>query len=80
MILWDNIKKLGTLFLNFCLHEIQKLNYYNHVFKSYLQVLKLDLKFVVVWKIKFKYLKASEMSLQVFGFFSNISILMWLTF
>jgi len=23
---------LGTLFLHFCLHELQKLNYYDHVF------------------------------------------------
>jgi hypothetical protein len=45
---------LGTLFLNYYLYGIQKLNCYNHVFKNYLQVLELDLKFVVVWKIKFK--------------------------
>jgi hypothetical protein len=62
---------LGTLFLNSCLHELQKLNCYNHVLLHYLQVLELDLKFVVVWKIKFKYLKVSEMFLQVFGFFQN---------
>jgi hypothetical protein len=24
-------KKIGTLFLNSCLHELQKLNFYNHV-------------------------------------------------
>jgi hypothetical protein len=29
---------LGTLFLNSCLHGFQKLNYYDHIFKSYLQV------------------------------------------
>jgi hypothetical protein len=39
---------LGTLFLNSCLHGFQKLNGYNHVFLSYLQVLELDLKFVAV--------------------------------
>jgi hypothetical protein len=38
-------------------------------FLSYLQVLELDLKFVVIWKIKVKYLKVGEMFLQVFGFF-----------
>jgi hypothetical protein len=60
---------LGTLFLNFCLHGLQKLNCYNHVFKNYLQVLELDPKFMAVSKIKFKYLKVSEMFLRVFGFF-----------
>jgi hypothetical protein len=49
-------------------------------FKAILQVLELDLKFMVVWKIKFKYLKVGEMFLQVFGFFSSASILMWWTF
>jgi hypothetical protein len=39
---------MGTLFINFCLHGFQKLNCYNHVFKKYLQILELDLKFVVV--------------------------------
>jgi hypothetical protein len=63
------IKKLGTLFINFCLHGLQKLNCYNHVFLSCLQVLELDLKLMIVWKIKFKYLKVGEMFLQVFGFF-----------
>jgi hypothetical protein len=61
--------KLGTLFLNSCLHGLQKLNYYNHVFLTYLQKFELDLKFVVVWKIKFKYLKVGEIFSQVFGFF-----------
>jgi hypothetical protein len=29
---WDlYIKEFGTLFLNSCLHELQKLNFYNHV-------------------------------------------------
>jgi len=28
---------LGTLFFNSCLHEFQKLNYYNHVFLKYLR-------------------------------------------
>jgi hypothetical protein len=37
---------LSTLFLNFCLHELQKLNFYNHVYLHYLQVLEIDLKFV----------------------------------
>jgi len=60
---------LGTLFLNSCLHALQKLNYYNHVLKNYLQVLELDPKFVAVSKIKFKYMKISEMFLQVFSFF-----------
>jgi hypothetical protein len=54
--------KLGTLFLNSCMHGLQKL-----------QVLELDLKFMVVWKIKFKCLKVGEMFLQVFGFFSSTS-------
>jgi hypothetical protein len=31
-----------------CLHGLQKLNYYNHVFKNYLQVLELDLNFVAI--------------------------------
>jgi hypothetical protein len=69
---------LGTLFPNSCLHGLQKLNYYDHVFLNYLQVLELDLKFVVVWKIKFKYLKVGEMFLEVFGFFFkhlNIDVL-----
>jgi hypothetical protein len=60
---------LGKLFLNSCLHGLQKLNYYNHVFLNYLQVLEIDLKRVAIWKIKFKYLKIGEMFLQVFGFF-----------
>jgi hypothetical protein len=38
----------GILFLNFHLHGLQKLNYYNHSFKNYLQVLDLDLKFVAI--------------------------------
>jgi len=38
----------GALFFNSCLHGLQNLNYYNHVFKNYLQVLELDLKFVLV--------------------------------
>jgi hypothetical protein len=39
---------LGTLFLNSYLHELQKLNCYNHDFLYYLQVLELDLKFVTI--------------------------------
>jgi hypothetical protein len=39
---------LGTLFPNSCLYGIQKLNCYNHIFKNYLQVLELDIKFVVI--------------------------------
>jgi hypothetical protein len=38
----------GTLFLNFYLHEFQKLNCYNHVFLHYFQVFESDLKFVAV--------------------------------
>jgi len=60
---------LSTLLFSSCLHGLQKLNYYNHVFLSYLQVLELDLKRVAIWKIKFKYLKIGEMFLQVFHFF-----------
>jgi hypothetical protein len=63
MIYGDN-----NLFFYFCLHRLQKLNWCNHGFFNYLQVFELDLKFVVVWKIKFKYLKVNEMFLQVFGF------------
>jgi len=59
---------LGTLFHDSCLHGLQKLNCCTHVFKNYLQVFKLDLKFVVVRKIKFKYLKINEIFLQVYGF------------
>jgi hypothetical protein len=80
MILWVINVFLGTLFFNLCLHGLQKLNCYNHVFLSYLQVLELDLKFVTVWKKKYKYLKVDEMFLQIFGFFSSTSILMWWTF
>jgi hypothetical protein len=65
----DNNIFLGTLFFNFCLHGLQKLNCCNHVFLKYLQVLELDLKFAAIWKIKFKYLKVAEMFLQIFGFF-----------
>ncbi len=39
---------LDTLFLNSCLHGFQKLNSYNHVFLSYLQIFELDLKFVAI--------------------------------
>jgi hypothetical protein len=77
MILCGIITLFMGTFLNSCLHELQKLNYYNHVFLYYLQIFEFDLKFVVVWKIKFKYLKIGEMFLQVFGFFSCTSILMW---
>jgi hypothetical protein len=31
---------LGTLFINFYLHGLQKLNCYNHVFLSYLKILE----------------------------------------
>jgi hypothetical protein len=79
MILWGIITLfLGTLFLNSCLHEFQKLKInYNHVFLHYLQIFEFDLKFVTVSKIKFKYLKVGEIFLQVFGFFSCTIILMW---
>ncbi len=60
---------LGILILNSCLHGFQKLNCYNHVFKNYLQVFELDLKFVTIWKIKFKYLKIGEIFLYVFFWF-----------
>jgi len=81
MILQGYIYFLGTLFLNSCLHGLQKLNDSNHILKSYLQAFELDLKFMVVWKIKFKYLKVGEMFLQVFGFFfPSTSILMWWIF
>jgi hypothetical protein len=76
---------LGVLFLNFCLHELQKLNFYNHGFLHYLQVLELDLEFVVAWKMKFKYLKVCEIFWKYLAFFptpqywcgelSNISFL-----
>jgi hypothetical protein len=56
----DNNIFLGTLFLNLCLHGLQKLSCYNHVFLHYLQVLEFDLKFVTTWKIKFEYLKVGE--------------------
>ncbi len=47
-----------------CLYELQELNCYKHVFKNYLQVFEVQLKFEVIWKIKFKYLKIGEMFLQ----------------
>jgi len=40
---------------------------------TYKYLFELDLKFVVVWKIKFKYLILSEMFLQVVDFFSSTS-------
>jgi hypothetical protein len=49
---------LGRLFLNSCLHELQKLNYYNHDFLYYLQVLELDLKFVTKLKNKIQILES----------------------
>jgi len=42
-------------FHNSCLHGIQKLNCYNHVFKNYLQVLELDLNFVVIQVLESKW-------------------------
>ncbi len=39
------------------------------MYLNYLQIFELDLQFVVVWKINFKYLKLGEMFSQVFGFF-----------
>jgi hypothetical protein len=54
----------GTLFLNFCLYELQELNCYKHVFENYLQVFELDLKILMIQKIKFKYLKIGELFLQ----------------
>jgi hypothetical protein len=41
-------KNWGKLFFNSCFHGLQKLNYYNHVFLSYLQILELDLKFMAI--------------------------------
>jgi len=76
----DNNILWGILIINSCMHGFQKLNCYNHVFKNDLQVLELDIKFVVVWKINFKCLKIGEILLQVFEFFSSTSILMWWTF
>jgi hypothetical protein len=46
---------LGTLFLNSCLCELQKLNCCNHVFLKYLQVFQLNLKFVVALLKTFRY-------------------------
>jgi hypothetical protein len=43
-------------------------------FLHYLQVLELNLEFVTIWKIKFKYLKIGEMFLQVFFFFMHLDI------
>jgi hypothetical protein len=58
---------LGTLFFNSSAWTSRaKLLWL--CFFNYLQVLELDLKFVVVWKLKFKYLKVGEMFLQVFVF------------
>jgi len=65
----DNNKKIGYIYINSCLHKLQKLNCFHHIFLHYLQVLKLDLKFVTIWKIKIKHLKVGEMFLQVYGFF-----------
>jgi hypothetical protein len=48
MILWGLYIYISTLFLNFCLHRLQKLNYYNHDFLNYLRVFELDLKFVAI--------------------------------
>ncbi len=55
---------MGTLFLNSRVHELQKLNCYNRVYFNYLHVFELDLEFVVVCKMKSKYLKVGEMFLQ----------------
>jgi hypothetical protein len=66
---------LGTLFFNFYFHGLQKLNCYNYIFKNYLQALELDLKFVAILKMKFKYLKIGEMFSQLFGFvFMHLNI------
>ncbi len=67
---------LDTLFLNSYLNGLQKLIFYNHILKNYLQVLELDLKFVAIKKMKFKYLKAGEMFHNYLVFFSCTSILM----
>ncbi len=53
------------------MYELQELNCYKHVFENYLQVFELDLKILMIQKIKFKYLKIGELFLQDkwFGFF-----------
>jgi hypothetical protein len=69
---------LGALFLNSFFHELQKLNYYNHVFLHYLQVLELDLKFVAIWKIKLKYLqplKNDEIVGDIFGVLCQVQMI-----
>jgi hypothetical protein len=38
---------------------------------TFVVMFELDLKFVAIWKIKFKYLKVGEMFLQVFDFFKK---------
>jgi hypothetical protein len=63
------IKNWVTLFLNSCLHRLQKLNCYKHVFLNYLIGTWIGLKFVVVWKIKFKYLKVCESFLQIYIYY-----------
>jgi hypothetical protein len=50
----------------FLVTELQKLNVYNHVYLHYLQILGLDLKVVIVSKIKFKYLKVIAIILFLF--------------
>jgi hypothetical protein len=42
-----------------------------HYHLWHMQVFELHLKFVVIWKIKFKYLKVGEMFFLVFGFFHS---------
>jgi hypothetical protein len=63
MILSDNIIIFGYIisWLLFAWTSEVKLLY--SYFKNYLQILDLDLKFVTIWKIKFKYLKIVEMFL-----------------
>jgi len=60
---------LGTLFLNSCLHEFQKLNCYNYVFSHYLQILELNLKCDNLKNKVQIFKKVGEMFLQIFGFF-----------
>jgi hypothetical protein len=64
------------VYFNSCLHELQKLNCYNHVFLIYFQLLELDLKFVEISGKKLKYLKVGVIFLQmyIYIFFKHFNI------
>jgi hypothetical protein len=62
MILWDNNSIFGYIISWLLFAWTSKVKFLFTYF-NYLQILELDLKFVVVWKIKFKYLKIGEMFL-----------------